>query len=123
MVLSACETGLGGFDNNGEQILGLGYQFQKVGARAVIASLWQVDDGGTQALMHAFYLALRNGFSKTEALQRAQQALIKDDLSWVGETRGTLQVMDRNTGSPFNLKGHSDHPYYWAPFILIGNGL
>ncbi|MEO0869036.1 MAG: CHAT domain-containing protein, partial [Cyanobacteria bacterium J06642_11] len=92
VVLSACETGLGGFDNNGEQILGLGYQFQQVGARAVIASLWQVDDGGTQALMNAFYLALRNGFSKTEALQRAQQALIEDDLSLVGEPRGTIQV-------------------------------
>lgn len=55
VVLSACETGLGGFDNNGEQILGLGYQFQQVGARAVIASLWQVDDGGTQTLMNAFF--------------------------------------------------------------------
>ena len=123
VVLSACETGLGGFDNNGEQILGLGYQFQTVGARAVIASLWQVDDGGTQALMNAFYLALRNGFSKTEALQRAQQALIEDDLSLVGEPRGTIQVVDATTGEPLALKGRSDHPYYWAPFILIGNGL
>ena len=123
VVLSACETGLGGFDNNGEQILGLGYQFQQVGARAVIASLWQVDDGGTQALMNAFYLALRNGFSKTEALQRAQQALIDDDLSLVGEPRGTLRVVDATTGEPVTLKGNSDHPYYWAPFILIGNGL
>ncbi len=123
VVLSACETGLGGFDNNGEQILGLGYQFQTVGARAVIASLWQVDDGGTQALMNAFYLALRNGFSRTEALQRAQQALIEDDLSLVGEPRGTIRVVDATTGEPVALKGSSDHPYYWAPFILIGNGL
>jgi CHAT domain-containing protein/tetratricopeptide (TPR) repeat protein len=55
IVLSACETGIGDQLGNGEEILGLGYQFQRAGARAVIASLWQVDDGGTQVLMNAFY--------------------------------------------------------------------
>ncbi len=97
VVLSACETGLGGFDNNGEQILGLGYQFQEAGARAVISSLWQVDDGGTQILMNAFYLALRNGYSKTEALQRAQQAVIEGDLSVTGSRGASLHVIDTNT--------------------------
>ncbi|MFM7530062.1 MAG: tetratricopeptide repeat protein, partial [Nodosilinea sp.] len=124
VVLSACETGLGGVEGNGEEILGLGYQFQQAGARAVIASLWQVDDGGTQALINAFYRALRQGYSKVEALQRAQQALINDDLSFVGEPRGTtIRVVDARTGQPITLRGQSDHPYYWAPFILIGNGL
>ena len=123
VVLSACETGLGGVEGNGEEILGLGYQFQRAGARAVIASLWQVDDGGTQALINAFYRALRQGYSKAEALQRAQQALINDDLSFVGEPRGTIRVVDARTGQPITLRGQSDHPYYWAPFILIGNGL
>jgi CHAT domain-containing protein/Tfp pilus assembly protein PilF len=47
VVLSACETGLGGNFGNGEEILGLGYQFQNRGAKAAIASLWSVDDGGT----------------------------------------------------------------------------
>jgi len=55
VVLSACETGLGGKLGNGEEILGFGYQMQQTGARAAIASLWSVDDGGTQALMSAFY--------------------------------------------------------------------
>jgi CHAT domain-containing protein len=55
VVLSACETGLGGKLGNGEEILGLGYQMQRAGARAAIASLWSVNDGGTQALMNAFY--------------------------------------------------------------------
>jgi CHAT domain-containing protein len=49
VVLSACETGLGGKFGNGEEILGLGYQFQNRGAKAAIASLWSVDDGGTVA--------------------------------------------------------------------------
>ncbi|MEL6246629.1 MAG: CHAT domain-containing protein, partial [Cyanobacteria bacterium J06627_15] len=116
VVLSACETGLGGFDNNGIQILGLGYQIHKAGAKAVIASLWQVSDGGTQALMNAFYLALSNGYPKAEALQRAQQALIHDDLSFVGGPNVPIQVTEV-------LQGSTHHPYYWAPFILIGNGL
>ncbi len=57
VVLSACETGLSGAlqtNEKGEEILGLGYQFQNRGARAVLASLWKVSDGGTQALMDGF---------------------------------------------------------------------
>jgi CHAT domain-containing protein len=126
VVLSACETGLGGFDNNGEQILGLGYQFQQRGARAVVASLWQVDDGGTQLLMNEFYRALQQGNSKTAALQTAQQALIAGNFSSVGGERspdGGFILVDTGTGLPVNVSNNLNHPYYWASFILIGNGL
>ena len=55
VILSACETGLGGnFGTGGEEILGLGYQFQTRGAKATIASLWQVNDGSTSKLMEQF---------------------------------------------------------------------
>jgi CHAT domain-containing protein/tetratricopeptide (TPR) repeat protein len=100
VVLSACETGVGGL-GTGEEILGLGYQFQLSGARSVMASLWKVSDTGTQALMTTFYASLAQGMSKAEALQAAQVALIE---STDGEQ-------------------NYSHPYYWAPFILIGNGL
>ncbi|MBE9080363.1 CHAT domain-containing protein [Romeria aff. gracilis LEGE 07310] len=123
VVLSACETAVSGGLGNGDEILGFGYQIQRTGARAAIASLWQVDDGGTQTLMNSFYLALQNGYSKTEALQRSQLALINDDLSFVGEPRAGIQILDADTGEPIALEGSSEHPYYWAPFILIGNGL
>ncbi|ASC73061.1 hypothetical protein XM38_040230 [Halomicronema hongdechloris C2206] len=122
IVLSACETAVGDAPlGNGEEILGFGYLMQQAGADAAIASLWQVSDGGTQALMDAFYLALQNGYSKAEALQRAQQALIADDLSLVGGERGTIEVVSTVTGQP--IGDSLAHPYYWAPFILIGNGL
>ena len=101
VVLSACETGLGGFDNNGEQILGLGYQFQREGAGAVVASLWKVNDGGTQVLMNAFYSALNQGMGNAKALQAAQQAMITGNLAAVGgDPRGSVEVVSATTGQP-----------------------
>ncbi|MDZ8051935.1 MAG: CHAT domain-containing protein [Aulosira sp. ZfuVER01] len=112
VVLSACETGLGGKLGNGEEILGFAYQMQKTGARATIASLWSVDDGGTQALMSAFYTLLSSGkLTKAEALRQAQIALI------AGDSKG------KNNAIPIATSSGLSHPYYWAPFILIGNGL
>jgi len=124
VVLSACETGLGGKLGNGEEILGLGYQFQRAGARATIASLWQVDDGGTQILMDAFYTALKQGMTKAQALQEAQKALITGNYSSVGGKRAEIEIVDSRPGKPRTLSSDRlNHPYYWAPFILIGNGL
>jgi CHAT domain-containing protein/Flp pilus assembly protein TadD len=126
VVLSACETAVSGPElGTGEEILGFGYQIQRTGARAAIASLWVVSDGGTQALMDAFYLAVQAGYPKAEALRRSQRALIADDLALVGG-EGAVRAgarptpLDGNVAPP--LPGYS-HPYYWAPFILIGNGL
>ncbi|MCC5653529.1 CHAT domain-containing protein [Nostoc sp. XA013] len=112
VVLSACETGLGGKLGNGEEILGFGYQMQKTGARAAIASLWSVDDGGTQALMSAFYNILStNKLIKTEALRQAQVSLINGGWKARGHNLTVAAVSDFS------------HPYYWGSFILIGNGL
>jgi CHAT domain-containing protein/Flp pilus assembly protein TadD len=97
IVLSACQTGVGKL-GDGVEILGFGYQVQKAGAKNAIASLWKVDDAGTQALMEAFYGELKkDDVTSTEALHRAQVALIK---------------------SP-----QYNHPNYWSAFFAIGNGL
>jgi CHAT domain-containing protein/tetratricopeptide (TPR) repeat protein len=118
VVLSACDSGLGtnlSLQNplssktklgNGAELLGLGYQIQKAGARATIASLWEVSDGGTQSLMSAFYALLSKGnITKAEALRQAQVALI------TGKGKPQTGIKDLT------------HPHYWAPFFLIGNGL
>lgn len=96
IVFSACQTALGKELGNGEEILGFGYKIQEAGATASIATLWRVDDQGTQEFMNDFYRALKNGESKVAAVQKAQISMINSEYS---------------------------HPYYWAPFILIGNGL
>jgi CHAT domain-containing protein len=95
VVLSACETARS-VEGDGKEILGLGYQIQQTGAGAAIASLWSADDNATAALMNQFYLALKTGKSKAEALKQAQIELIESE--------------------------NFSHPYYWSAFILIGNG-
>ena len=121
IVLSACETALGDIPlGDGKEILGFGYQMQLAGADAAIASLWLVDDGGAQLLMNAFYDALsRGGLTKAEALQQAQIALIR-----AGEERhrGGFELALAESGLDLD-PGDLSHPYYWRPFILIGNGL
>ncbi len=122
VVLSACETGLGGKLGDGREILGFGYLMQQAGAKAAMASLWGVDDGGTQVLMNGFYTALTNNNStKVEALRQAQISLITGDYSGLGEERG-LGVVPRDD-SESKMAQEFIHPYYWASFILIGNGL
>lgn len=113
MVLSGCRTAVGGELGNGEEILGFGYQMQRTGVRAAIASLWYVDDGGTQRLMNAFYAALRQGNTQAEALRQAQLALITNHYSALGIQPGASSTSSETFS----------RPYYWAPFILIGNGL
>ena len=121
VVLSACETGVGDQLGDGREILGFGYLMQQAGADATVASLWQVSDGGTQALMNAFYGALQQGMTKTKALRQAQIALITGDYSAVGGQRALVAVVPKE-GAAVSQSGLT-HPYYWAPFILIGNGL
>lgn len=125
LVLSACETAVGSFLGTGEEILGFGYLMEKAGVRAVLASLWSVDDGGTQALMSAFYSRLQQGqISKAEALRQAQIALITGNYKvTIGEERG-IAIQERIRSSlPPTVSDRLQHPYYWAPFILLGNGL
>jgi CHAT domain-containing protein len=124
VILSACQSGLGSKLGNGVEILGLGYQMQAAGARMSIASLWKVSDAGTEKLMDAFYTAVKTGkVSNVEALRQAQVAMITDNYEDLGETRSlvSIEVRPRSTSSTAPAK--ISHPYYWAAFILIGNGL
>jgi CHAT domain-containing protein len=117
VVLSACETGIDNTFGNGAEILSFGHLMQEAGARASMSSLWAVDDGGTQILMYAFYEGLIDGnLSKVAALQQAQLALIR--LAEEGD-RGGFELAQSVGLDPNDLA----HPHYWAPFILIGNGL
>ncbi|MDW8373922.1 MAG: CHAT domain-containing protein, partial [Planctomycetota bacterium] len=121
MALSACDTAVGGGrDANGAEIEGFGALVQRQGARGVIATLWPVADESTGLLMRSFYrLRERERLSKAEALRRAQLALLRGEVSGAaGEARGL-----RRTDRPAAASAPYAHPYFWAPFILMGNWL
>ncbi|WP_176453330.1 tetratricopeptide repeat protein [Pseudanabaena sp. SR411] len=119
VVLSACQSGLGDKLGSGVEILGLGYQMQAAGARVAIASLWKVDDAGTQALMDAFYAELKKGdVSIVEALRRAQIAMINSDKKGSDSDRAGVRIVGTVPSS-----STLSHPYYWSAFFAIGNGL
>jgi CHAT domain-containing protein len=94
VTLSACETNLGGFDPSAVYS-SLSRAFAKAGAPTVIASLWSVNDVSTKETMQAFYKELLAGQTKAESLRRAQLAVMHDP--------------------------RFAHPYFWAPFVVLGD--
>ncbi|MGC1525594.1 MAG: CHAT domain-containing protein [Phormidesmis sp.] len=126
VVLSACQTALGGPDEEGLEVAGLGYYFLRSQVAAVMASLWNVSDSSTSQFMQTFYQILASGtaeepMTKAEALQRAQIAMLHSGAPGVeGDDRFTYVPQDDDAPLP---ESGLAHPYYWAPFTLIGNGL
>jgi len=95
LVLSACETATG----DKQAALGMAGMAVRAGARSTIASLWQINDEATALLMNYFYEELAKGkISKAEALRQAQISVLKEPR-------------------------FRQHPYFWAPYVLIGNWL
>ena len=95
VTLSACRTGLGQL-LSGEGIIGLTRAFLYAGSESVVVSLWNVNDIATASLMKVFYKKLQQGLRKDDALRQAKLELL----------RGPQQAWR--------------HPYYWAPFVLVG---
>ncbi|WP_187329450.1 CHAT domain-containing protein [Halomicronema hongdechloris] len=120
LTLSACETALG--DREAELgFAGLAYQ---AGAKSALASLVQVSDVGTAALMAQFYTNLSNAPIKAEALREAQLAMLNRRV-YVQE--GHIYGEGLEAGFPLQepLTASSyqsfEHPYYWAWFTVVGS--
>ncbi len=92
VMLSACETGLG-HDAGGDDMVGLVRGFLYAGASSLIVSLWSVDDESMTKLTASFYENWLAGQSKAQALRSAQLALLET----------------------------YEHPFYWAPLVLVGS--
>lgn len=121
LTLSACDTGMSGNESDGKEVDGLGMTAEYKGAKAVISSLWSVNDSSTGQLMGDFYKRWAQGagkVTKAEALRQAQLDLL------LGKTRPKGDGSDRGfaTGKPQGVapEGYA-HPFYWAPFVLMGN--
>lgn len=123
VTLSACETGLGDI-SEGDDLVGLSRAFIYAGAPAVIVSLWKVDDATTAWLMVRFYQYVRGGYTLAESLTFAQRDLIQRNFTASG-VRGIREIQyDASIQQVFTeqSRGLSRNPYFWAPFVLIGNG-
>ncbi len=96
VVLSACETGIGKISKS-EGVIGLSRALLYAGAKNIIVSLWKVSDKSTSDLMIDFYenLIVKKE-SKAEALYHSKKKMIEKG-------------------------GNFAHPFFWSPFILIGN--
>jgi CHAT domain-containing protein len=122
LTLSACSTGRDYTSRNGIEMDSLGMVAQQKDAEAVLATLWDVNDLSTSRLMSDFYTRwLKNpAAGKGEALRQAQMALLKGQSPTQGAAgqRG-FEVAEAPTG----IVQPTDYslPYYWAPFVLIGN--
>jgi CHAT domain-containing protein/tetratricopeptide (TPR) repeat protein len=91
VVLSACETGIGDL-RVGEGVFGLRRAFIQAGAKSLVVSLWKVEDRATSELMREFYRGMRE-MDKGEAMRQAK----------------------------LKLKETRSHPFFWAPFVLMGD--
>ncbi len=95
VTLSACESGLVHY-TSGDEMLGISRGLFYAGAASVLLSLWQVADESTCYLMENFYWHyVKNRKTKSRALQLAMQAV--------------------------KAKKEYSHPYFWAPFVVIGD--
>lgn len=94
LVLSACETARGA-NKQGEGLIGLTWAAFVAGVPTQVVSQWSVDDEATAQLMGGFYQELKRGLSKDAALRQAALTIMRD--------------------------GKHQHPFYWAPFLLMGD--
>jgi CHAT domain-containing protein/Tfp pilus assembly protein PilF len=97
VVLSACETGYGKFQQ-GEGVISLARAFMYAGVPSLVVSLWQVNDASTAEIMQLFYANLAKGMDKAEALRQAK-------LKYIAECKNPMMA----------------HPAFWAAFVQIGD--
>jgi CHAT domain-containing protein len=147
VTLSACESGVNE-RRPGDELIGLTRALLYAGTPSVLVSLWQVSDLSTTLCMERFYRHFKQGGSKVDALREAQRELMRMTYA---EARGEIEArrhlfealpaaeaarakrhlgvallglesgkpagVDRATWQPFQ------HPYHWAPFVLVGDWL
>lgn len=93
-ILSACDTAVAE-DVPGAALITLAAAFSEAGAETIVATLWKVEDEAAKDVMVAFHTGMTlGGVDRATALQRAQRAVMREP--------------------------RTQHPFYWAPFVLIG---
>jgi CHAT domain-containing protein len=151
LTLSACNTAAQQPDADGREIDAFAELAQRLGANAVMATLWPLSDASAPWLMGEFYRKRQEGAGllKAEALGQAQRELLEGRVHIspsnrprragpnpvqveilktaskrdANRTRGDIVYVDEKNAPPYKQDPGKPfaHPYYWAPVILIGN--
>lgn len=113
VVMSACETAQIK-PTLADEYMGLSSSFLFAGTHNVLSTLWRVDDNASRLLIEDFYQSLNEGLSPVKALQQAQRHL----------SQMTEEELCERLQIPMIATGSEDfsNPYYWAGFVLIGDG-
>lgn len=116
LVLSACRTALG----NEQAELGFAGSAFQAGVGSTLATLWSVNDRGALGLTTEFYNQLSQVSTKSQALQRAQLAMIQGRVrienNLLYNSGKSIALPPKLASANLNLS----HPYYWAAFTLVG---
>jgi CHAT domain-containing protein len=122
VTLSACESGLNRV-RRGDELYGFARAFMIAGARALIVSLWRVDECSTLLLMHNFYQAVQAGTNFSTALHQAQVYLKKLQRSTAVSELADIGILPSAAGLPegYDVDRIFADPKYWAAFIMIGD--
>lgn len=139
VTLAACETGRNQV-LKGDELIGLVRAFIYAGTPSVVVSLWPVDELSTRILMERFYQELLAGHTKAAALRAAQHyvrtltaaqvtAILRDygEADPAGQVARLLALTHTPTTVATSTAGEPAtgrlfaHPYFWAPFVLIGD--
>jgi CHAT domain-containing protein len=139
VALSACDTAVELTAYAGREVEGLGTVVQQKGAKGVIATLWPVADASTGRFMQELYrLRVDRGLSKAESLHQAQRAFLRGTGTDPAPApagppaKPAASLAPGRDATPFPASAPPytpdparpyAHPYYWAPFILMGNWL
>ncbi len=148
VTLSACESGVN-YIRPGDELFGFMRALIYAGTPSVAMSLWKVADISTELFMVQFYKRLRLGDTKVKAIQRAQlyvknlsaadakayyegkaneSSSCHNNISQDKTLEGTQSIfrkmldVEEKVGHPVGMEYHLfNHPFYWAPFILVGD--
>lgn len=117
LILSACTTAV----SSREAELGFAGLAAVAGVRSALGTLWTVSDIGTLALMNEFYTQLKTTDTVTSALRRAQLALLTGSVQVQQGLLRSGQTPLPVTGLTLPQQATLTHPFYWSPFVVVGN--
>lgn len=134
VVLSACRTARGEMES-GDGFVALTWGFLFAGSKAVVASLWEVDDTATALLMSRLYENLLGAFEEPRKIGEQsfdpgkslpQSLALREAKLWVrgldkeAATQRVKELLGEQGRVPSGDRPFAD-PYYWGAFVLIGN--